>query len=877
MNNISPTGSSAPQADKKEPPQQNKNEKTQHPAATQIFLKIVTTALMYPSLQVKTVGHFYIPGSLLPEDIKQNLIKTATEEACKIGRLPLKDRVSQWTSEAQARNVPICDEVASVSPFQTKTLKMNDSTFAATHPCAPQFSHFVASVVTQYRQRHFLPENVRNLNKSTTSSSVNVKPSFSCEKEIIYSREETNQNLLTHPSQSRLVRDEFNNLQQKLNKLRGDIANCANTAQTIAPHESLNLIGETLALALLKKLLGITEERKNALISEALEDWNEVRFLLADVKCNPLSKEPLERVINHLNSLQKKYDDLLKKPEISKRNHRQRWNKTWSFLKTLSQDYASWLQVGKDLITENIQKKFSTDLTTFLETNTLKDISACKVTLNSRRDLLQEWFSRRFEHLQHNLDKLRSKNEREDSVLDIAAKIKNAFQELNWLETLWHSKELKESLEKRASEAKDNSQKQRSLQACLPIANALYRDFSTLLEKENLYQTLSTKAYNQLKSSSIHLSKEALNRITAPSLCTRYEILFEVFDEVNQTMQELSDLRRELNTSKNLLLAIRELNSCIENKNYEGFLDLYIHAFKEVSPFFQKWEACLRKLNHHVCKAQDFSFTAIAGSDLENEDLKVLQQEFQQANQNILELITPPTLFFNAFQQLIRINNNFWSGKTKEALSLPFAKEGELRVNLFQTDLACFEAFTKKVQLAHQESSTEEEMQIQWIEEESEGTITEGSSTHSQLNVEEASLPIQQEGSSSQQIAIAIDLPKMPSFQENKKMQSIKKSSTQSAIDTLPTSQVPQSPEEDTIPKEIDRAFNATKTRKIVSSLLQVFKEHGVKYSFKKGKGSHMLLVINGISIPLPVHEEWKPGTAHSIKTAVENQVNNKK
>lgn len=446
-----------------------------------------------------------------------------------------------------------------------------------------------------------------------------------------------------------------------------------------------------------------------------------------------------------------------------------------------------------------------------LYNQTLECWTDCTIFMDHSRSLLKKWLQFRANVIEDYLEMNRT-------AVSRIKEIKNAISCENWNATFQEMNNLVDELQK---DSKNNRP--------LWFAKALLTDFNNILLNGKLFQPVSEIAFAQLDEFYKILNLETAirdNKVNGGSLYhwsedlrkTGYPELKNALIQLKNSWGVLTNLKEDFIKNKDLQNQIGNLLKQLKSDEFSSVPELYLSIAKNISKVMSDWEEGLHNLNQHLCKVQDLCFLLIIEPSLPRTDLNGLSEQFISLNERLKKLIKPITCFFNAFQQLICIGHPSLQKLPNKAneMTLLFAKEANFSLSLFSTNKDFFKNLASQIAPLHQSDSPI----IFEIEEKAEEY-----SSHE------------------------------PDLLSHKKV----------SIQSTPTF----NNEKELSEKVIDIFQQNTKTRKVVRDLKQLLADHNLSFTTKFGKGDHNKLYVNKIPIPLPVHKEWKPGTAKSIQNDI--------
>lgn len=756
---------------------------------------------------------FFIPISELPETLKAELYQSTTEEDAiellKDSKINLKDRIKTWRKHHQ------CDlyVVNSVSPLKIQNMKTLDF--------YKKFGSSLLDFLEEKKGTVDLKQKSKKEEKNhETNSTIKITPHGI-------------KTCLLSCSEGKSIRNEDLELQEKsifikrfmlsaFAELKSELSKSVNElGKTLSPYEPMNLIWDMLFQAVIQTQ-PLTDLEKKTLSQHLLIYWEKVHHSLNEViQCENKIDEKfsiyLKEAVYQLENLPKNIPENLN-CDVKK------------LLKKLEEVQFPLLKLLKhvDLMPSNELKLEFIIQYKPLYHQTLEHWTDCTIYMDHSRSLLRKWLQFRANVIEDYLEINQSIDQQKSLVC--IKEIKKAISCENWNVSFQEMNNLVDELQR-------NSKNNRHIW----FAKALLADFNNILLNDKLFQPVSEIAFAQLhkfyKILNTPVSQDKTENSQKPngSPLSHWsaELRNEGYPELQSSLtklknrwEALTSLKKDFINNKDLQNQIGNLLQQLESDAFSSVPELYLSIAKNISKTMGDWEEGLRNLNQHLCKVQDLCFLLIIDPNLPRTDLNGLRKQFISLNERLKELIKPITCFFNAFQQLICIGNPSLQKLPNKAneMNLLFAKEANFSLSLFDTSDNFFKNLAFQIAPLHQSDSPI----IFEIEEEVEAYLSDEPDL--QIEVEMTHLPQKK-----------VSIQSAPTFNNEQELSE----------------------------KVIGIFQQNTKTRKVIHDLKQLLAEHNLSFTTKFGKGDHNKLYVNKIPIPLPVHKEWKPGTAKSIQNDI--------
>lgn len=828
----------------------NSSDNTKSDALKQISenekQKLDLSKIFYKNLMIdkESKKHlFCVPVSQLPEALKKDFLENEGEASLDELRLegerPQEERLKEWR---KIWNIPVYEVITLKPPriHHLPTWKFNQ-VFGKT------LTEFLEQKASSLKKEITLVESNDNSQKKLNlefKSNNNQAKFIDCKDNQKFASHIFSGNL---KQAERIIKvnqftlDIFDALKAHLVEIIKKHDAC------IPPHESMRLVWDSLSQSIIRTQK-LDDEQKEKCVQALLEHWENVhwpfiQFFEQGLTGNYKSASKfLEDAINQLKNLPKFLNERLNF------NH----EKLCEDLKSLQSGLVKFLEKASTLELDETCDHFFKKLDNFVTKTSLDNWCSCKVYMDSSRRQLRTWLETRTDTLIAYLKMIRSDDSRKKHLLEKGQEIKKALLEQNWLLAYQLLNEICPGLLLLIVEKKYNAgalgyptpaKEQYGFTRCLNFANALLADLQTIISQGKLFHVVSEIAYKELQRSHKELlapiaknEKILIPEFTAWTKKVKkagHSELYTTLKAMQESWTKLKEIQNNLSNSQYLQDSLEILFRKIDQEEFSDLLDIYSINSQHLEELLKRWVQELKQINQNICKLQDFSMLMLTDPNLSTIDLRHIQKQFAMFNQRLAELIQPTTRFFNAFQQLICMDPNSLQGLSPNSheISLRFTEGGAFTLNLFETKDSYFSSLAE--QLAKIQSNKNAPVILEF-EENIEDTVTEElipSSTSEDVN---NNLILQNPINSKEVLA-----------NHEKELSS-----------------------------KVKKVFQGnTKTRRIKKELTDLLKEYNLPFSKKFGKGDHDKLYVNRIPIPLPEHNEWKPGTFHSIQNTVIEQL----
>lgn len=254
----------------------------------------------------------------------------------------------------------------------------------------------------------------------------------------------------------------------------------------------------------------------------------------------------------------------------------------------------------------------------------------------------------------------------------------------------------------------------------LAFLKIIEKNFELILKNGEIFRPIARQAYHVLKETYHSISSSRAISLKEDNEVERWALklaemnipfLLEVCKNFQKAKDQLQTVYENLFTPKlnsQLVLLFQNL----DEKQYEDLPQVYLDVAETISLHFSQWETELRNLNHAVTAVQDVCLLTLLDGKAPKIEMNLLIEQFQKWNTHLQSLAVQPTVFFNAFQQLIQINQRITTSlRATSKVSLVFSTEGELTIVLFQTKKSLFQEYQNQLKSA--ENSTENHFEME--------------------------------------------------------------------------------------------------------------------------------------------------------------------
>lgn len=597
------------------------------------------------------------------------------------------------------------------------------------------------------------------------------------------------------------------------------------TGGYLFPDEHMYLIGDSLSQSLVRNIPDQDIER--SLRTLFIKFWEKVDIQLYLIILHGLSKQYslADQAIKDLVNLLKN-DISIPLLEDSEWNSLiEKINKN---IKPLRLAYLNFLENLQTVAFNETKDVLYPKLQSFLN-STLAEWTHCHITLDFSRKTILNWF---FQHL----DILETYMQLSPvclTSLDLIKNLRSALQNHEWIVVFEYFQKLENMpLNQISSDQGTITKKDIRVGRRFKMTQTFVKHFKTVISNGQLFEIVAENAY---KIFSDHFSKILLNikgcsfsfeslspwaqQLTSKGISTLSDLL-ETFKNCADRLNAIRHTIHDVNIKKGIL----KLQDIIEKERYGELYDQYFIVFQSLVQARDQWTGTLKSLNDTISKLQNISIILLIDAESDAPSLSDLQNTFRSINHQLEELVHTPAVFFHAFEHLLNIDTVKMQKHThSKKMNTAFHKKGIYTLNLLSVN----ESYFNKLRILLEDSQEK----------------------HHQTPILEID-----------------DVEEVPSIQSKVEKKSSKPSLQNERKNPAKTAE--------DIKGELSQIFqNHTKTRKIIKDIKQFLNDYHIYYETKYGKGDHLKLYVNGIPIPMPEHEEWKPGTLSSIENKLLIQV----
>ncbi len=553
-------------------------------------------------------------------------------------------------------------------------------------------------------------------------------------------------------------------------------------------------------------------------------------FASANIKKGwTLNKEHLQKARKKLQALVNTESPLFDKKYLKK-------------IQPLINPLVEWLEMGESCKTDFTCKEYF-EYNDKLWFKNLKDLSLCTVYSQESWPLVSNWLNLRVNWIARMTQILELSQENRTNLEAILNKMQKAQAKNNLFEVLRTTTEMQKYLDTLQADKeafKGNpflferfrlslSTQGAALQELLNKASDYcFINFDALQEFINFAGKLSEelpkmdpKQFDPFKNWLKSLKKES------------YKELPDAFRELNSCWDEIKNLHQQVIKFEAEQKTAAVLQGCKKVEIYQAIEAVYSTSAPKIDELRDQLIILLTKANASIVKVQDFVFFTLTQEEAPKLDLSELRIQFKLLNKKIRNLLEPLCLYFNAHCQIFRPKENTTSSEAGH-LTLQSALEVDLTFNLLQTNIRYFKSFQRSLDRLAK-------------------ARLEATSHAVEMALEKAT-----EDSPSLEI----------------EPDEIEPALTTASPSATPLSEVSEfASKEQLLAKELNAAFRSHSTRHVLKSLKDLFKEYQIAYGSDWGKGDHWILQINRVRIPLPMHREWKRGTAKGIYNSIKEKL----